>query len=302
MDQSLLHQSALDPSTALLKYPVAFRVESKGRPPSISAPIYNGPTLRSIIWGPPTLEFATKHLLESESATPFVSVLWIWDRALAAAEKLAAQGCFDIRIFIIDLGQLHAERRVYDAYKLSKLLGFKSEGTIGKETPCTENHKGELLLHCGTPDHYCSVLASVPAGMPTIYYDSTSHSSGILRLPVEYFEHLSLRLVARSRGGVRKSMLLSIISDVRTTDEETWLDETSARLLQDVLEDDLLEQCQSLGREEMERFPGQIIKAMTMDVSDYLGLMRVLKLSEKYFEPVKRVKGERDYRQSFMNG
>lgn len=166
--------------------------------------------------------------------------------------------------------------------------------------PCTENHKGELLLHCGGPGEFCEVLASIPAGMPTIYYDSTSSTAGILRLPVEYFEELSHRLVARSRGGVRKSMLMGIISDVRTVEEETWLDEGSARLLQDVLEDDLLEQCQALGGQDMERVPGQVIKAMTMDVSDYLGLMRVIKLPENYFVPEKRVEREYFARQSFV--
>ncbi|CZT15066.1 uncharacterized protein RCC_12285 [Ramularia collo-cygni] len=297
MDQHILQDCKLDPNTALLKYPVAFRVESKGRPPSVSAPIYNGPTLRSIIWGPATLEFATKHLLEDESATPFVSVLWIWDRALQRAETLANQGCFDIRIFIIDLAPLHADFRVYDAYKLSKSLGFKSVKTPGR--PCTDDHKGELLLHCGNSEQYCSVLASIPAGMPTIYYDSTLSSSGILRLPVEYFEQLSQRLVTRSRGGVRKSMLMGIIEDVKTTDEETWLDEGSAKLLQDVLEDELLDQCQALGRDKMEKIPSAIIKAMTMDVSDYLGLMKVIKLPDTYFVPEKKL--GREYRQSFMS-
>ncbi|SMQ55990.1 unnamed protein product [Zymoseptoria tritici ST99CH_1A5] len=291
MDQELLEECRIDPTSALLKYPVAFLVEGEGRHGAFSKSSYDGPDLSPQVYGPATLEIATKHLLADPELTPFVSVVWIWDRALEKTAWLADQGAADIRIYVLDMQPCFHNNRVFDAYKLAQMLKFPDE-PAGPTQPSTENHKGELLVHSAAPDHNCAILATIPAGGPTIYYDSFTGVPGVMRLPVEYFVNLSNRLVSRPQGGVDISMLQRIISDVRETDEETWLDETSAKLLHDVLEDDLLDQCTAMvGVESAEGgfLPAVIIKALTIDVAEYLSLMNVFKLPANYYVPERKV-------------
>jgi hypothetical protein len=306
MDQELLEECRLDPSSALLKYPVAFLVEGEGRHGSYSKSSYDGPNLSPQVYGPATLEIATKHLLFDPELTPFVSVVWIWDRALQRAAWLADQGAADIRIYVLDMQPCFHDNRVFDAYKLAQALKFP-DGPARPTQPSTDNHKAELLVHSSEADHNCAILSTIPAGGPTIYYDSFTGVPGVMRLPVEYFVNLSNRLVASRRGGVDEASLQRIISDVRATDEETWLDESSAKLLHDVLEDDLLEQCKAMvGVDATEggALPAVIIKALTIDVAEYLSLMRVLKLPANYYVPEKKVERvdmrSQEMRRSFL--